>query len=197
MADQPQALHTGSLSTPEPPPLDPPSPPSLSAPSSHEAISALVNAQGNSKLAALRLQTSEQLLLAAVSSDPAALAALHAQVRTLTLLSLLDTTFILRRTFLEALPRLSPAASAEAFHSLVTALASLTRPSPPQRSAGRAPDAPDTSSSAQSDTNAASALAALLHTLPREVADAVTYFVEAPAAHSNSNGITSPPHIDD
>lgn len=89
-------------------------------------VDALVQAEGNSHLAAEKLGVTTQILIASIAQDPSAQASLNAQLRTLTTLMTFDTLRLSKAVVGEMMSEMEPADFAKFFTSLIQQTAALT-----------------------------------------------------------------------
>ena len=127
------------------------------------AISYLIAASGNTKLAAVRVgaalkqEVSEAQLLASIANDPNSLTALSTQMRLLAIVNAIDAFRLTHAAYIERLSHLSPKEIAHTYTDLLKAMPALANGPPPST-----PDPYDT----------------ILRTLPPDVADAVEFFIK-------------------
>mgnify|MGYP007051597135 CR=1 FL=1 len=96
--------------------------------SSMQVVQAIVQAEGNLRLAAERLRTQPQQLIQVLINESASAEILSQQLRVLTLLRMFDALEKLHVTFVAALPEMEPHVVARTYVQLGQQLATLTEP---------------------------------------------------------------------
>lgn len=150
------------------------------APSPQEAIEYVIAAQGNTKLAAARLnrdykekhaldstnheEITEARLLTIITQDPNSLNTLTTQIRLLTVMQAADAFRLTHQAFLASLPELSPSSIARTYLSLLTTMTTLSNLSSP----------------------AADPYDAIMRSLPSEVSGAINKLLAPPQENPES-----------
>jgi hypothetical protein len=159
----------------------------MNMPSPQEAIEYVIAAQGNTKLAAGRLnrdtklkdpnspEITEARLLTIITQDPNSLNTLTTQIRLLTIMQATDAFRLTHAAFLANLPELSPPAIARTYLALLTTMTQL----------------------ADLSITPTDPYDAIMRSLPPEVSSAVQKLLSpptptSPAASPNSTNITLP-----